>query len=214
MAGKATPRLNLAGASTGQKAALGVVAFLVVIAVANGGDSEADDTARPGSDSLEELASPATDRAPRLTYARRPSSEDRDFRPPLSRRFPENEAPPSSEDQAPPSEDQDVPRLTYVPTENVPPVTPSAEPSPPPTTVQETTEARPATPATPGRTASGGAPDGQLARTGAAASLTAIAGVGLIYTGTSLRDRIRRARRRPYGRTVPRPDSGTRVTDV
>ncbi len=213
MAGKATPRLNLAGASTGQKAALGVVAFLVIIAVANGGDSEADDTARPRSDSLEELASPATDNAPRLTYARRPSSEDRDFRPPPFRNAPE-EAPPSSEDQAPPSGDRDVPRLTYLPDENLPPVTPSAEPSPPPTTVQETTEARPAAPANPGRTASGGAPVGQLARTGAAASLTAIAGVGLIYTGTSLRDRIRRARRRPYGRTVPRPGEGTRVTDV
>lgn len=207
MAGKAAPRLNLAGASTGQKAALGVVAFLVIIAVANGGDSEADDRARPRSDSLEELASPATDHAPRLTYARRPSSEDRDFRPPPSRSVPEVEAPPSPENQ-------DVPRLTYRPDENVPRVTPSAEPSPPPTAVQETTEARPATPATPGRTSSGGAPVGELARTGAAATLTAIAGVGLIYTGSSLRDRIRRARRRPYGRTVPRPPEGTSVTDV
>lgn len=207
MAGKATPRLNLAGASTGQKAALGVVAFLVIIAVANGGDSEADDTARPRSDSVEELASPPDDRAPRLTYARRPSSEDRDFRPPPARNMPD-----SPEDVSPPpSHDQDVPRLTYLPDENGPP-TPSAEPSPPPTTVQQTTEANPAAPAAPGRTASGGAPVGQLARTGAAASLTAIAGVGLIYTGTSLRDRIRRARRRPYGRTVPTPEEvGARI---
>ena len=201
MAGKATPRLNLAGASTGQKAALGVVAFLVVIAVANGGDSEADDRARPRSDSVEELASPPDDRGPRLTYARRPSSEDRDFRPPPSRSVPD-----SSEDETPPpSEDHDVPRLTYLPDDTPPAATPSAEPSPPPTTVQQTTEANPGAPASPGRTATGGAPVGQLARTGAAASLTAIAGVGLIYTGTSLRDRIRRARRRPYGRTVPKP---------
>ena len=199
MTGKGSPRLNLAGASTGQKALLGVVVALVLIAMANGGGQEAD--ARAQSDGLEELASPVEDRSPRLTYSRRRTS-DEDFRPPARRSLPE---PREVQDVPPPTIDEDGPRLTYLPKDNEVTVTPSVGPSPPPTTVQETTEARPAGPATPGRTASGGAPGGELARTGAAAGLTALAGVGLIYTGTSLRDRIRRAKRRPYGRTVPRP---------
>jgi hypothetical protein len=195
--------LSLGNASAGQKAGLAVVGFLILIAVANGGDSEADDTARPrsGSGELTELASPAIERGPRLTYSRRRTPIDNEYKAP-ERREPEYREPQSSPSNPPPSED--TPRLTYVP-KNDAPITPSVESSPPATTVQQTSEAVPAAPTTPGRTASGGAPVGELARTGAAAGITAVAGVGLVYMGSSLRDRIKRARRRPWGRKVPAP---------
>lgn len=204
---KSGPRWSLGNASTGQKLGAGALALVALLVMANG-DGEADATAK-GLDTPDELASPIHDRGPRLTYARRPSADNDDFRAPPRRKvreFPEpNDAPRS---------DEDAPRLTYLPKDDsfdVPPVTPSFdEPVTPATTVQETTEATPAAPASPGRTASGagGAPGSELARTGAAATLTAMAGVGLVYTGTSLRDRIRRARTRPYGRTVPAPGEG------
>lgn len=209
MTGKGMPRLNLAGASTGQKVLLGVVVLLVLVAVANGGDSEADETARPRT-GVSELAGPIEDRGPRLTYSRRSG----DFEPAARRTVPD--APDSHDDDhdqsfEPPPPSGELPRLTYQPNDDsapFPPAGPTAD-SAPPRTVQQTSES-PAqmAPAAPAAAPGGGAPGNQLARTGAAAGLTAIAGIGLIYTGTSIRDRIRRARLRPYGRTVPRPGEG------